>query len=176
MFSELKQFVPSEVCLACEGCCRFLDANSCWRPKISDKEKSAALIPGKKAVVFPASVVEEDQALQTIPWKGKHICYFFNPNHNTCGIYSHRPFECRLYPFVVTGSKGRTAVSVHLACPNIQERRNSLEFDSYVSYLKTYFVQKSVTRFMRTYGLLNHTYAGHELEFEELFLLDPLDP
>lgn len=175
MFPELKQFVPSAVCLGCEGCCRFSEPKSCWRPKVSAEEKRANFLPAKKALVFPASIVDEDQALPTIPWKGKNICYFFNPNHNTCGIYSQRPFECRLYPFVVTQQQGRWAVSAHLACPHIQARRNSPEFDAYVSYLKTYFLQKAVIRFMRTYGLLDHAYAGRDLEFEELFPVDACD-
>ena len=43
---NLKQFVPSEVCLKCKGCCRYKEADSAWRPKLGagDQEGLAALI------------------------------------------------------------------------------------------------------------------------------------
>ena len=36
---SLKQFVPSEVCLKCNGCCRYKQADSVWRPKLGQKDQ-----------------------------------------------------------------------------------------------------------------------------------------
>ncbi len=167
---ELKQFVPSPVCLRCEGCCRFIDPKSCWRPRVTEEETKAR--PGPKGLDFPASIIDEDRALQTIPWQGKHICYFFHPNQNTCGIYPHRPFECRLYPFVISKKGEGLVLNVHLACPHIQGKRYTPEFDEYLAYLKTFFKRKATVRFMKKYFVLNPGYAGHELELEELCPID----
>ena len=38
MKSNLNQFVPSEVCLHCDRCCRFKEENSAWRPKMAKEE------------------------------------------------------------------------------------------------------------------------------------------
>ncbi|MCI0405004.1 MAG: phosphoribosylanthranilate isomerase [candidate division Zixibacteria bacterium] len=43
MPEELKQFVPQEVCLACDGCCRFKEDSSEWRPKVAKTELDALL-------------------------------------------------------------------------------------------------------------------------------------
>ena len=39
MFSDLPQFVPQSVCLSCDGCCRFKEEQSSWRPKAVGDEK-----------------------------------------------------------------------------------------------------------------------------------------
>ena len=35
MFADLPQLVPQKICLSCQGCGRFKDARSVWRPKVA---------------------------------------------------------------------------------------------------------------------------------------------
>src|ERR1700685_2495848 len=93
----LKQFVPSEVCLKCDGCCRYKSADSIWRPKLGadDRENLAALITA-------SDVLDDQDYVKTIQNCGKHFCQFLNQADNTCGIYTKRPFECSFYPFIIS--------------------------------------------------------------------------
>ena len=38
MFADLPQLVPQKICLSCQGCGRFKDARSVWRPKVAPGE------------------------------------------------------------------------------------------------------------------------------------------
>ena len=172
MFPILKQFVPSKVCLACDGCCRFSDAQSCWRPKVTKAEIQAAALPGKKGTTFPHDVIDSENAIRTIPNKDLHICYFLQMSSNACGIYPHRPLECQLYPFILTGDQKQLKVNVHLACPYVQKYRNTPDFVIYVEELKIFFRQKATLRFLEGYLPLSHAYPGFELELEEIFSVE----
>lgn len=43
MLQNFKQFVPSNVCLSCDGCCRFKQSDSRWRPHMTKEEQRIAL-------------------------------------------------------------------------------------------------------------------------------------
>jgi len=172
MFNPLKQFVPSAVCLKCDGCCRFQAADSPWRPGVASEEISAAVYPAKGGNVFNDTTIDAGQKLRTIPFQQMSICYFLHTPNNTCGIYAQRPFECRLYPFMIIAQEGKYSLSVHLACPYVQENRHTPEFDHYVVGLKDFFAQKATKRFLSGYLRLNHCYPGAQNELEDLFAID----
>ncbi len=125
----LNQFVDQETCLACKGCCRFKEERSLWRPRLLESE-----IQG-----IAQEFVDKDFRIKAIVSKGKNICSFLDEEKHYCQIYSKRPFECALYPFMVIKKQEGFFVAMHLACPAIQEKRESKEFDSYLSELKIFF-------------------------------------
>ena len=168
---ELQQFVPQEVCLKCDGCCRFKDEESLWRPKIAGEEIKLAVKNGLAEEVFSKKTVGDDGHLRTVSCAGNHFCTFFHPGDNTCGIYRNRPFECRLYPFILTKRNQRVVICVHLLCPFIQEKRHDPAFKVYVDYLKFFFNESDVIDFLRRNPSLAGDYAGYEEELEYLFAL-----
>lgn len=173
MISEMKQFVPSEVCLGCDGCCRFKEEDSAWRPRITDSEKKQiSTKPGLADKIFSKVKVGDDHQLTTVLCHGLHICTFFNPEHNTCGIYHARPFDCQLYPFVMTRNEGRAVVSVHLLCPHIQEKKDSEEFVQYAQYLRGFFARPDVITFLQKNPFMIGDYSPYRDELEELFELN----
>ena len=163
MFSPLKQFVPQSVCLSCDGCCRFKEEDSSWRPKISDEERLTQKI-------FKENV-DTLSRLKTKKCSTGHACQFFNLLDNTCTIYSSRPFECQFYPFLIEKKDDSPNVSAHLNCPYVQEKLHSDEFREYVAYLKEYFQKDENKSFIRNNPALIEDYSAHSAELLQLFPL-----
>ena len=170
MFSQMKQYLSSEVCLSCEGCCRFDKEKSDWRPKVGKSEEKSILenlTLDKKIIV--KELVEKGGYLKDKLCHGMYHCTFFNSEDTTCGIYHNRPFECRLYPFVLTRWNEKSAVCVHLPCPYIQKTKGSLEYDQYVLYLKDFFKKQEVEALLKNNSHLFGQYLGYESDLEHVF-------
>ena len=170
MLNDMKQFVPQEVCLSCDGCCRFKEENSPWRPKVTAAELQGPIQQGLAERILAHSTAQGH--IKTVSCGGQHICSFLNPQNNTCGIYPGRPFECQLYPFVLVRGKDETVgVCVHLNCPYIQESRSTKEFEEYVRYLREFFNRRDVRDFLHNNPSLGGDYAQYAKELEELFII-----
>ena len=155
MNPSLKQFVPSAVCLKCDGCCRFNLSDSPWRPKTGQAES----ITG----------IDAQGYLKTIEALGHHQCVHFNPKDNTCGIYLQRPFECSLYPFILSKNSEGIKMYVHLACPYVQEQELKEGFKQYALYLQEFFNQPVHKDFFKTNSRLLHDYSSFKDELKYLF-------
>lgn len=166
----MKQFLSSDVCLSCEGCCRFDKEKSDWRPKVGASEERsmiANLAPAEK--IGSRALVEKGGYLTDKLCHGMYMCTFFNPDDSTCGVYHHRPFECRLYPFVLTRVEQKPVVCVHLPCPYVQKKKGTLEYDQYVLYLKDYFKKTEVHSLLKENPHLFGDYLGYEADLELVF-------
>jgi hypothetical protein len=163
MLKGLKQFVPQDVCLKCDGCCRFKEEKSSWRPNVSFNEG----LPKKLY-----DQVEEGSLKTKVCQNGLFKCRFFNEVDNTCEVYQFRPFECQLYPFVLTKEDSRLALSVHLSCPFIQDAFDSAVYNDYVDYLKTFFADKDIMNFVSRNRSIAGDYADFRQELKQLFVLD----
>jgi hypothetical protein len=132
----IKQFVPQEFCLKCQGCCRFKEANSVWSPCLLDEEIQGLL--DKKDI--PVASISIDRRIQPIanPNDVDFICPFLVIQDNKCIIYNMRPFECQLYPFLINLRKDKVLLTVDLNCPYVCEKINSQEAKDYISYLSGY--------------------------------------
>ncbi len=170
MFSNFPQFVPQEICLSCRGCCRYKEAESVWRPKIALEE-----LKGNEHKIDLIGALGKDAYINTVEEQGQNRCSFLNLKANKCGVYTGRPFECRLYPFLLTRPKetGRVTLSVHLSCPYVQESRYSAGFEQHVGVLKAYLYGKERARFLKNNPALVGDYSEYPNEIEELFTLEP---
>lgn len=141
-----------------------------WRPKVAREELEAN--EHKKDLI---RALGQDGYLKTVEEDGQNRCPFLNPGTNKCGIYACRPFECRLYPFLLTRSpkNGCVGVSVHLSCPYVQESRHSSEFEKHAGVLKAYLSGGERARFLRDNSALVGDYSEYRGEIEELFILEP---
>jgi len=131
----IKQFVPGEVCLKCQGCCRFKEAESVWSPCLLDEEIQDLL--DKK---IPAAAVSPQRRLLLVPHpKGEgFLCPFLSFADNKCKIYDFRPFECQLYPFLLNLRHGKVFLTADLNCPYVKEKLGSQELSEYLEYLNTF--------------------------------------
>lgn len=170
------QFVPQEVCLSCDGCCRFKEPSTLWQPKFSADEVYAARAKGFSLAdkIFSTETVDEQAFIKTHEKDGCFHCHFFQSEKNTCGIYPLRPFECRLYPFVLNRDGGKISLCVHLACPHIQETLESLEYARYVEDLKAYFATDDALRWLTANAQSINDYGAYKSEL--IVLCDLLLP
>ncbi len=160
MLKNLKSFVSETFCLQCEGCCRFDQKDSVWRPRISDSEKETF-----------ASAMDENGFLMTNKSDDHYICQFFDPASHRCHIYQTRPFECRLYPFMITKSSDFLHLLAHRHCAFILQTEKTDEFVSYIEYLRELFSQQAVRRWLAQYQPYALDYSRFHEEFAYLFQL-----
>lgn len=160
---SLRQFVPSEVCLKCDGCCRYKEADSAWRPKLGQDEQAGL------AALITAGDVDGQGYINTIKNCGQHFCKFLNGGDNTCGIYAKRPFECSLYPFIISQVEDVAKVYVHLSCPYVQDHLPQADFDAYVAYLKDFFCRGDIREFLLNNKSMFHDYSPYAPELLHLF-------
>ena len=164
---DLKQFVPSSVCLACEGCCRFYDERSPWRPKAGPGENFGA---GLRSLDGPPDgVLDAGSYVMAVPEGERWRCRFLDGPSNTCGIYPGRPFECRLYPFLLVRHEGRFLVALHLSCPFAQKYYGTPVLDGYAAYLKDFLSSPSSSGFLRGNRALFSDYREARDEWAALF-------
>ena len=161
---SLKQFVTSEVCLKCDGCCRYKEADSIWRPKLGQGDQA-----GLSELITTGDVLDSQGYINTIQTCGKHFCKFLNGSDNTCGIYTKRPFECTLYPFIISQTSDAVRVYVHLSCPYVQDHLPHTGFDAYVAYLKDFFRREDIREFLLRNKAMFHDYSPYAPELLHLF-------
>ena len=161
---SLKQFVPSEVCLKCKGCCRYKSADSVWRPKLgpSDQESLSSLINA-------GGVLDPQAYVTTVQSCAEHLCRFLNTGDNTCGIYTNRPFECSLYPFILSFSGDFVKVYVHLSCPYVQDYLSRPYYEAHIAYLREFFRRSDVREFLSRNKSMLHDYSNFAAELLYLF-------
>jgi len=166
---SLKQFVPSDVCLKCDGCCRYKHADSIWRPKLGAEDQLSLGV-----LVTASDVLDERGYIKTIQNCGEHFCRFLKGADNTCGIYSKRPFECSLYPFIISQVQGFVKVYVHLSCPYVQDHLSRPDYDAHVEYLKGFFHRPEIRDFLYRNKAMFHDYSVYAPELLHLFDLSYL--
>ena len=135
----LKQFVTNDYCLACRGCCRFQRPDSAWSPGLTDED-----IRHIRSRANPDFCIPDDKRIRLIrdPGGTGFLCPFLSTEDNTCGIYEVRPFECRLYPFVLNRRAEKVFLAVDTNCPFAEEKiRSSGQgagggWEDYIAYLE----------------------------------------
>lgn len=165
MFKDFKKLITSDICLSCDGCCQFDGINNDWRAKAGEAEADIIV---QKAIA-PKDIIADGGYLKEKLCHGIYVCEFFDTDTHKCGIYEDRPFECRLYPFVLTRCHDKPAVSVHLSCPYVQENSDSQSYEKYIIYLKKYFQRQDLKEFLQVNPHLFGDYRGYEKELAHVF-------
>jgi len=163
MDQGLKQFVPSSTCLACEGCCRFSEENSSWRPCLTEDEKRNA--------VYTKDRQDDKGWLKTSSLNDGFVCSCLDEKNNACTVYEVRPFDCALYPFLLVDLDVGPCLAVHLNCPFVQEAWDSEGFSVHVEYLKEYFSRPQALALLRNNPSLFTDVSSCPTELEQLFTI-----
>lgn len=134
MFS-IKQLIPSEVCLACNGCCRFASDDPPWPPH------NIRPIPSKKDNNF--------------------LCPHLDAADNKCKIYKTRPFECSLYPFLINRDSvsGKVFLAVHLNCPFAAKNLKNNDFKEYAQYLTAFLKGSDFLKILENNSQIVQSYS-----------------
>lgn len=132
---QLYQIIPTEVCLSCDVCCRFLDKDSPLAPIFTENETGRLISKGIDRTLFQHQKDGKSNQIALILHEDYYICPFFEPETHHCKIYASRPLDCRLYPFTIMLSQDRNSVvlGVDMLCPYSEEH---YELDSFQQHLK----------------------------------------
>jgi len=105
----LLQLVPSRVCLQCDVCCRFPEAESFLRPYFTAEEIQRAVARGIDRAYFPDPNGCQISVVPNPSGEG-YLCPAFDPATSHCRIYDDRPLDCQIYPLAVMWNEGRSQV------------------------------------------------------------------
>lgn len=149
---EIKELIPQNICLACQGCCRYRQAVSSWSPFFLPKE-AAELIERK---IVDKSVFQEEigkDAPVSVKLSRKedfYICPFLEYSSNKCVIYNDRPLECRLYPFLLIRTKDAVSLAIDENCPYAKEILNAGTLKETLDYLMAFFASEEFKKSTET--------------------------
>jgi Fe-S-cluster containining protein len=131
----IKQIIPKEFCLKCQGCCRFAQADSVWSPCLMDEEIQELLDKD-----IPSAFITAQRKICLIkhPSQDGFICPFLETKGNHCKIYALRPFECQLYPFLLTLRGTKIILTVDINCPYIKDNLKTSALKEYSEYLTAF--------------------------------------
>ncbi len=144
---QLYQIIPTEVCLSCDVCCRFLDKDSPLAPIFTENETGRLTSKGIDRTLFQRQKDGKSNQIALIPHEDYYICPFFEPETHHCKIYASRPLDCRLYPFTIMFSKDRNSVvlGVDMLCPYSEEHYELDSFQQHLRYVIDYVESEDVS-------------------------------
>jgi Fe-S-cluster containining protein len=129
------------------GCCRYNSNSSIWSPNLLEQEKRELGL----------------EKIELIPINESYICRFLNLENNQCRIYKKRPWECRLYPFLLNYRGQKLYIGVDLGCPFIKDKINSEKFKRYLNYLNRYLLKPSVSSTLNRNRKLFPSYPAEQV-------------
>ncbi len=132
-----RQFVPSEYCLRCDICCRFPEATSWQAPFFSENEIEAAGRAGLPGESFANARRGRGETILLCGARNGYRCPGFDEAANVCRIYADRPFDCRLYPFLLVYDElgSRVFLAADTLCPFVRENLETARAKAYVAEL-----------------------------------------
>lgn len=121
--APLPQVVPGSVCLSCDVCCRFPEADSFLRPYFSAEEIRRAIARGVDPAQFPDRNGCQVSVVPNSSGEG-YLCPAFDPATSRCRIYEARPLDCQIYPLAVMRSADEREIVLgwDTKCPFLMER------------------------------------------------------
>jgi hypothetical protein len=118
----LLQLVPSRVCLQCDVCCRFPEAESFLRPYFTAEEIQRAVARGINPAHFPDPNGSQVSVVPNPSGDG-YLCPAFDPATSHCRIYDDRPLDCQIYPLAVMWNqdRGQVVLGWDTKCPFMRD-------------------------------------------------------
>ncbi|MEI8012772.1 MAG: phosphatidylglycerol lysyltransferase domain-containing protein [Candidatus Omnitrophota bacterium] len=165
---DVPQFLTSAQCLDCRACCLFHDPSGDWAPRLTPED------------VLAIGVLAED-----IPWRdgaervalcscrGANACIFLDAATHHCRIYTARPLECRLYPFLLSHEKTGFRIYAHISCPAVMAERNGAVWERRVALIRDFFNRRDVKSYCYRNACCFPDYSLSPGEVEEVFAFDP---
>lgn len=105
-----------------------------------------------------------------LPYKDHYLCSFFDPCKNTCRIYQGRPFDCQLYPFMITYGADFKSVFLVLdtKCPSLRQRCDSKEVKEYLEYLTDILEREQTAEYINENKLFVNDFQDDSIILKKL--------
>ena len=118
-----------ESCQKCRGCCKFEEDEIYFAPLFTNQEIAAL---GDNGAFFKKYKNHDNvMQIELVESNGLYVCPFLDEGEHLCRIYSLRPFDCRIWPFIFMKDKKGAVVLACFdrdMCPWMEEMSDS-EFD-----------------------------------------------
>lgn len=168
---RLKPFVPQGVCLSCDGCCRYPEKETVWAPLFLFEEilelTQKNILP---SCLFTHPDIRRKRAarIDLISHEDFFICPCFETSDHKCKIYSFRPLECRLYPFLLTRKGNEVFLAFDKKCPYMRQDAKGKTQEAYVRYLRGFLRSEEFLRLAKNNPEIVSVYP------QDLEILGPL--
>jgi Fe-S-cluster containining protein len=86
---------------------------------------------------LPPAMITLSKGLRVEPLSNGtiYICPLFNYAKNRCKVYSLRPLECQLYPFLINRRQETIFLAADLKCPFLEGKLDTPELKEYTLFL-----------------------------------------
>jgi Fe-S-cluster containining protein len=168
LMMQIPQILNSEQCLKCRGCCLFHQPEGDWSPRLTPEDVS-----GLMAAEPDGAWRNGSGRIVLKPCQGANACSFLDEKNHHCRAYGAHPFECRLYPFLISSEKSGFKVYAHLSCPGIDQLRAAGMWEGAVAKIRAFFAQTDVRSFIHRNAVSFPDYSLSKDETEEVLAFDP---
>jgi len=165
---NIAQLIPQDICLSCDVCCRYAEQFSIWTPFVLKEEvadfETYDILPGFMETSCGTNI-------RAVKNNGIYACPFFNKDGSACAIYNTRPFDCQLYPFVISYSQDYAAIilAADCQCPYIAGEKNATAVIKHAAALRDIIEKEEIaTLVYENKGLI----MNHADSFHPFFRLD----
>lgn len=159
----MKQIVHHEQCKRCGECCRFREDRQDFAPIFTVEELDAIrhvredlpeFMPFKATDnIFQIRLKKAEKPTPYYPY----VCPFLDEEAYRCTIYDVRPFDCRVWPFIVLRVKETGEVLLahftESACLALAEAQPK-DFSAYEAYMEQMVSSEAFLAFLRKYPQL----------------------
>jgi len=171
----MKTITKSEDCLKCKECCKFEKDDLYFSPIFTSKEVEEVRkrfgdvecfveYKGSKNV-FQIRMLKSE--------KGGYVCPLLDEDTHLCKIYDIRPFDCKLWPFMLARVKGKKGIYVvcfdKCLCMGL-ENISPEEFETYKGYITNLLKSKEYKKLIKDYPQLVWDYYPDIFEVAEIKL------
>jgi Fe-S-cluster containining protein len=153
----MRQIVHHEQCKRCRECCRFRANRQDFAPIFTVEELQAIrevreslpeFLPFKETTnVYQIRLKEAEHSDPAYPY----VCPFLDEENYQCTIYDVRPFDCRIWPFIVLkNDEGKISLQHFTgnACLALQEVSPE-DFREYEAYMEKLVSSSSFLEFLK---------------------------
>ena len=127
------ELIDSNFCLKCKGCCRFITKDSIFRPSVS------------RSFEIRHNIQRDDLKKIKLTKKGDlFYCPLLDIDTNKCKVYTQRPLDCKLYPFLLLNIENKVYLGLDKNCSFYKENKDFLE--SKVKELRDFLKTPGVLR------------------------------
>lgn len=156
----MKTITTSDECAACRACCQFRAGKLYFAPLWTDDEVRHLQTGSPETAQFhPFDASGRVFQIGLVPSTLKEdvwVCPLLDEPSNMCRVYGLHPFDCRIWPFLVTRDPDGAVRLVYVADPDCRGMRRACadggdELKSYARYLEGYLRRPEVVATLRAH-------------------------
>ncbi|HNX90477.1 MAG TPA: YkgJ family cysteine cluster protein [Candidatus Omnitrophota bacterium] len=151
---DIPQIVTSRFCFECKGCCKFFENNSAWVPHLSSDEIKALKAKGAPEDFFDGKTIKPAYLREAEIF----LCRFLNFETSKCKMYDIRPFECRLYPYLLNLDGKKIFLAADPYCPYVKKNARSKAFKKFTERIIAFLNEPATVKFIKKNMHLANSY------------------